>query len=948
MRRLFIAVVAMVLLATNGFAQQQPAIPIDKAVRIGKLDNGLTYYIRHNAEPKGQANFYIAQRVGSILEEEDQRGLAHFLEHMCFNGTKHFPGNGVIKYCESIGVKFGNDLNAYTSIDETVYNIDNVPVSTTPSAIDSCLLILHDWADGLLLTDEDIDHERGVIHEEWRTRANAQIRLLEQLLPMMYPKGTNHARPDGSNRYGHRLPIGKMEVVDNFPYKALRDYYEQWYRPDLQAVIVVGDIDVDNIEAKIKDIFGKIAKPENPKERYFVEIPDNETPLICMAKDKEQPYAMTFLFLNHDPYPQEMRGDMPYLIYKYAMDAALRMVNARLQELQQSANPPFIAAEVSDDDFMIARTKRSFAGQAVSSEQGLQQAVTTLYREMLRAARCGFTDSEYERAKAQILADVEAAYNGRDKKKSANYCKEYVRHFIDNEPIPGEETNLAIVKQLAEGVDAQTIGKILSQMVEKNILVMSAMLPDKEGVNYPSKEEMEAALAAVAAETITPYEDAVSDEPLMSSLPKPGKVKKIQAKAMGYKQYSLSNGATVYFRQTDFNPNEILMTAVSKGGTSLYPTSMTADLKAINDVMLVGGLGNFSNTELRKATAGRKVSVTPKVSVFEESVTASATPKDFETMLQLNYLYFTAMRSDREAFDSWLNRERASVANRESDPMSALQDSVQTSIYDNASLFMGMHTADLDRLDYDNIMRIARERYANAADFTFIITGAIDEATLLPLMEQYIASLPAKGKAEKANTAISDFRKGKVDNVYKRKMEVPMTTNVFFDTADMQYTLKNKLAFDIALNALSVVLLEEIREKEGGTYGIGAYGELVPMPAPRYRAYMQIAYQANPDRYEYLNQRVREIVKQFVAEGPSKENLEKGKEFFLKNYKENLRENKYWATTFKNYLDTNLDFATDFEQTIQSITADDARRAVEQLMTQNNHAEIIMEGIENK
>lgn len=856
MKRPILSAMAGLLFIANGLAQSQP-IPVDPAVRIGKLGNGLTYYIRHNAEPQGQANFYIAQKVGSILEEENQRGLAHFLEHMCFNGTKHFPGNGVIKYCESIGVKFGYNLNAYTSIDETVYNIDNVPMAATPSAIDSCLWILHDWADDLLLTDEDIDHERGVIHEEWRTRANAQIRQIEQLLPMMYPVGMEHARPDGSNRYGHRMPIGLMEVVDNFPYKALRDYYEQWYRPDLQAIVVVGDVDVNAIEAKIKDIFGTIAKPVNPTERYYVQIPDNDEPLICMVKDKEQPQAMTFLFCKHDPYPEQMRGDVNYLVFKYALNAASRMINARLQELLQSANPPFISAEVEDGDFFISRMKQSFGGQVVSSETDFLNATTTLYREILRAVRCGFNDSEYERVKAQMLADAEAAYNSRDKKKSADFCKEYVKHFISNEPIPSIENDYAMTQQIASAINADI------------------------------------------------------------------------------------------FRQTDFNANEVLMTAVSHGGTSLYPTSMSADIKALNEVMTVGGVGKFSMTELRKVLAGRKVSITPNVGLFAEYINAKATPKDLETMLQLNYLYFTALRSDREAYDSWLNRQRASLANLEKDPNTALRDSIQTSVYTDASFIMGLHPADLDRLDYDRIMlQIARERFANAADFDFIITGAIDEETLLPLIELYIASLPASGKREKANLKATDFRQGQHSNVFNRQMEVPMVTNVFFDSSKAKFTLKNKLAFDLALNALSVVLLEEIREKEGGTYSIGAYGDLVANPSPRVQAYMQIPYQASPDKYEYLNQRVRDIVAQFVTEGPSAENLAKGKEYFLKNHNENLRENSYWATALETYLDTKVDITRDFEQTLQGITADDARRAIEQLMKQKNHTEVIMVGVE--
>ena len=934
-----------VTFAMSAMAQQQePQIPIDNQVRIGRLDNGLTYYIRHHAEPQGQANFYIAQKVGSILEEENQRGLAHFLEHMCFNGTQHFPGNGVITYCERIGVKFGYNLNAYTSIDETVYNIDNVPVATVPSAIDSCLWILHDWADGLLLTDEDIDHERGVIHEEWRTRATAQIRLLEQILPEIYPVGTEHARPDGTNRYGHRLPIGLMEVVDNFPYKVLRDYYEQWYRPDLQGIVVVGDIDVDAIEAKVRDIFGTIPAPVNPQERYYVPIPDNEEPIICLAKDKEQPNAMSFVCMKHDPYPIELRGGINYYVYRYAMNAACYMLNARLAELTQSAEPPFIWAGVEDGDFFIAKTKHALMGTVVSSEEGLTQAVTAMYREMLRAVRNGFTASEYERAKAQMLADAEAAYNARDKKKSAEYCREYVRHFIENEPIPGEENDLALLQQIASAVPVEAIGQILAQTVGQNNLATFAMLPDKEGVTYPSNDELKAALAAVAAEQITPYEETVSDQPLLPELPKAGKVTKAKSDKLGYTKYHLSNGVNVYYRQTDFNANEVLMLAVSKGGSILYPETMASDLKATNELLAASGIGAFSKTDLQKVLAGRKVSVTPHIGLYDEYISCSSTPKDLETMFQLNYLYFTTMRLDNDAFVSWKERSRAAVANREKDPSSALQDSVMNTIFTHSKRFEPVRNEDIDAVNYPHVMQIVRERFANAADFNFIITGAVDEATLLPLLEQYIASLPADSYREWIDIDQVEYTDGQQSKAFYRDMQVPMVTNFFFDQADMRYTLKNKLAFDLALNALSVVLLEEIREKEGGTYGIGAYGELSGMPAPRQQAYMQIAYQTNPDRYFYLNQRVRDIVAQMAKEGPSEENLQKGKEFMLKNHQEQLRENSYWQSAMENLLATRVDITLDYEKVLNSITVEDARRTLETLVGAKNHAEIIMIG----
>ncbi|MCQ2152762.1 MAG: insulinase family protein, partial [Bacteroidales bacterium] len=707
----FFTLFAVILTATLAFGQQSQPIPIDPAVRIGHLDNGLTYYIRHHEEPKGQANFYIAQKVGSILEEENQRGLAHFLEHMCFNGTQHFPGNGVIKYCESIGVKFGQNLNAYTSIDETVYNIDNVPVATAPTAIDSCLWILHDWADGLLLEDDDIDHERGVIHEEWRTRMNsAMLRMYEKILPEVYP----------GNKYGERMPIGLMSVVDNFPYKALRDYYEKWYRPDQQGIVVVGDIDVDAVEAKIKEIFGTIAKPENPAERYYVQIEDNAEPIVSIATDKEQPVATALIFCKHDAYPNELKGDFNYLVYSYAQYAALIMMNSRISELLQSPEPPFIQASIGDDDFFLSKTKKAWTGSVAFPDGGFEKGLTTLYREMLRAVRGGFTASEYERAKAEILSYYESQYNSREKRKSAEFCSEYVRHFIDNEPIAGIENMYAIAQQMIPMIPVEVINQIVATFVGEGNLVVACMLPEREGVVWPDAQQVKDMLASVAAENIEPYVDAVSNEPLISEMPKAGKVKKDGKAAFGYEKYTLSNGATVYFRHTDFNKDEILMSAFSYGGSSQYPEQEAPVLKALSGLMAIGGVGNFNSTELTKALSGKNVGVSPFVTFYKEGISANSTPKDLETMFQLTYLYFTALREDQDAFTSWKTRQGAAIANRQSQPMAAFQDTLSNTIYDRPARVKAMDLQDMEQIDYNRALAIARERFANAADFTFV------------------------------------------------------------------------------------------------------------------------------------------------------------------------------------------------------------------------------------
>ena len=936
MKRIFTVIAALAFgLGIAASAQQMPPIPVDPNVKIGKLDNGLTYYIRHNEEPKGQANFYIAQKVGSILEDESQRGLAHFLEHMCFNGTEHFPGNGVVKYCESIGVKFGADLNAYTSIDETVYNIDNVPVAKVPSAVDSCLWILHDWADGLLLTDEDIDGERGVIHEEWRSRQNAQMRLYEKILPEIYP---NH------NKYGERLPIGLMEVVDNFPYKVLRDYYEKWYRPDNQGIVVVGDIDVNEVEGKIKEIFGTIATPVNPAERYYVQIEDNDETIVSMATDKEFPYAQTFLFWKHDAYPVEMKGDMNYLVYKYATVMASMMLNERLEEFSQLPEPPFMMAQFgSDEDYFLAKTKKSYMGIVVCGEDQLKNAVATIWREILRAKRGGFTASEYERARAEYMSQVESAYNAREKKSSASYCSEYVRHFIDNEPAMGVENEYTLSQQLCPNIPVEVINQLFGQLVEegKN-LVVACMLPEKEGVTYPTVDEMKKMLVDVAAENIEPYQEEVSNEPLLAQIPTGGKIVKSKADKFGYTMYKLSNGATVYVKPTDFNKDQIILRAYSAGGTSLYPETEALNLKNV-DLFTEGGVGNFSSTALTKALAGKQAGVNPYINLYEEGMRGNSTPKDFETMLQLAYLYFTAQRTDEDAFKSWQNKTRAQLLNAEKQPMTALQDTLTRALYGNNPRTTMMKAADVDFVDYARIMQIAKERFANAADFTFIFTGAIDEQTMLPLIAQYIGSLPAQGKKEKAREVGMGFTKGMQDKIFAKEMEVPMAVVVYMETGKGKNDLKSDLTLDIAHQILDIIYTEEIREKEGGTYGVSTAGGLNQRPKET-DAYLQIVYQTNPESYERLNSRIEELLSEFVQNGPSDVNMKKVKDYMHKTYQDNLRQNGYWSGEMYFWKKYGVDEVTDYEKVLDSITTEDVRKAIDTILKQRNQTRVIMYG----
>lgn len=926
------ALLVLVACVLTTSAQQMPPIPVDQQVRIGKLENGLTYYIRQNNYPEGQANFYIAQKVGSVLEEDNQRGLAHFLEHMCFNGTEKFPGNGVIKYLESIGVKFGGDLNAYTSIDETVYNIDNVPVSAV-GAIDSCLWILHDWAGALLLEDEDIDKERGVIHEEWRQRNTAQQRMMEAAALKMYP----------GNRYGDRMPIGTMEVIDNFPYQALKDYYEKWYRPDQQAIVVVGDIKVDEVEAKIKSIFADLRMPENPAERVYYPIADNKEPIIALTQDKEQQYGIVYLFAKHDAIPNEAKGDMQYLILDYAKNMFAQMMRGRMSELAMQPDAPFVEGFVSDGEFFLAKTKGAINGAIVPKEGQVKESVAVLYREMLRAQRHGFTESEYVRARAEYLTQLESAYNERAKVRSQRFCKEYVRHFIDNEPIPGIENEYALMNQLAPNLPVQLVNQVVASLMSDSNLVVMAMLPEKEGLVHPTEKEIAQLLADVASEDITAYVDKVSNEPLIAEEPVGGKVVKTKEAMYGYKQLILSNGATVYLKTTDFKADQIMMNVVSKGGVALYDESEAINLDNIVDVVENNGIGNFNTTDLQKVLAGKKAHVAPFVWLNMEGMNGSSTPKDFETLMQLTYLQFTAPRLDAEAFASFKNKQKAMLENQELDPQSALSDTITKVLYNNHPRAISMKAADVDKLDDARILEIYKERFANAADFSFIFTGAIDEAVAIPLIEKYIGSLPAGGKKEKYVDAKVDIQKGEFKNVFEKQMATPSATVYLVYSGKLKYNLKNNLMMSLTKQILDIIYTEEIREKEGGTYGVGTSGSLTKVPKESAR--LLVMFQTSPELREKLTGMAVDLLNKYAEEGPRQKDLDKVREYMLKKYTESQKENSYWSNLMHNQIVLDYDGFKDYEKTLNSITTDDLKKFAKSLLKQGNEIEISMVGV---
>ena len=936
LRGLFIAVLTICCNFQFVFAQPMQTLPVDKDVRIGKLDNGLTYYIRHNALPEKRAEFYIAQKVGSILEEPQQRGLAHFLEHMAFNGTKNFPGDenglGIIPWCETKGIKFGTNLNAYTSVDQTVYNISNVPTENI-NVVDSCLLILHDWSSAIKLLDKEIDKERGVIREEWRSRNSGMQRIMTDALPTLFP----------DSKYSDCMPIGSIDVINNFPYQDIREYYAKWYRPDLQGIVIVGDINVDDIEAKLKKVFADVKAPTSPAERIYYPVPDNQEPLIYIGTDKEVKTPSFNIFYKHEATPDSIKNTVNYYATQYMLNMAITMLNNRLAELIQTAEPPFTSANVGYGNFFLAKTKEAFTLSGSSKLDGIELAMKTVLQEAERARRFGFTATEYERARANYLQAIETAYNERDKRKSGVFVDEYVNSFLDNEPIPGLEAECAIIKQLAPQITVEYINQIMGQLLTDNNQVVMMAGPEKEGMKYPTKEEIASWLKETKTLDVKAYEDKVSTEPLLSEEPKGGTiVSENSGEIYGSTKLVLSNGVTVYIKPTDFKADQILMQGISFGGTSLFPDNEILNISQINSVATVGGLGNFNKVELSKALAGKRASVGTSVSSLTESVSGSCPPRDFETMMQLTYLSFTAPRKDNEAFESYKNRLKAALQNKDANPMKAFQDTVSHILYGNHPRMLDLKEEMVDNIDYDRIIEMYMDRFKDASDFNFYFVGNINIEEVKPLIAKYLGGLPAINRKETFKDTKMNIRKGNYQKEFAKKQETPMATIMFLFSGKCKYDLRNNITLSFLEQALDMVYTAEIREKEGGTYGVNCDGSLSQYPKEELT--LQIVFQTDPDpvKKAKLAGIVTEQLQKMAKEGPSEEHMQKIKEYMLKNYKDAQKENSYWLSNLNAYFYTGIDSTKGYEELINNMTAKDVKEFLDKLLKQKNEIQVTM------
>lgn len=929
----FLTIVALFFVC-NIYAQQGK-IDNDNTIRKGILPNGMTYYIRHNAQTKGVADFYIAQKVGSILEEKRQRGLAHFLEHMAFNGTKHFPGNtlqpGIVAWCESVGIKFGANLNAYTSVDQTVYNISAAPV-TREGVIDSCLLILNDWSHELLLTDKEIDKERGVIEEEWRTRRSgmAMQRLSEQAMPVIY----------AGTKYSDCMPIGNIDIVRTFPYNDLRDYYSKWYRPDLQAIIVVGDINEDKIEEKIKKLFAKIPLPQNPAHRIYYPIGNNEKMILYTATDKEQPTVNFTLYMKRDVTPKQERNTIQNYADDYKTNILRMAINDRLEELSRTKNAPFISASVRSGNFFLASTKDAFELSGVLKEGKAIEAIQLLVGEVERARANGITIDELKRGKAEMLSYAENDYNDRSNRRNGEFVEQCVQNFLEETPIIEPEKELEIVRKLDKTVTIDDVNALAKTIITNQNQVVTMFGPDKNTFKMPTNSSIENAILKAQKQHYTPYKTQNTlTERLVTKLPKPGSIISERTYKYGYTEFTLSNGLKVYVRPTNFEPDEVNLKLFSLGGKNIYPDSEMPNLTYLMAGATIGGVAQYNDLTLEKMLAGKTATVTPFIDNDTRGMAGTSNVKDTKTLLELVYLYFTQPRKDPQAFKNLMEQQQEFLTNAHVNPMLAYNDTLHKVAY-ATNRMASMDKEQLKRVNYNRIMHIYKELFANAANFKLILTGNININKLRPLLCQYIATLPSNNTKETIGTYEPKLVDGKKTYIFHKKQTTPTAITTIVIKGKMEYNNRNELLMDAIGQLLRIVYTEKVREDKGGTYSVQASGDLQHHPDDE--ALLRIAFQTDPQKYNDLIPIVYKELEKMATEGPSQQDLDKVKAYELKVYNQVLRMNNYWEYVLYTDLYNGIDVDTDFRYIVENMTCDDIRTTLRNLLNQNNCIEVTM------
>ena len=927
---------AAVFAAGSAMAQFDPMqpIPADKEVRTGRLDNGLTYYIRHNEKPKGQADFYILHNVGAIQEEDDQQGLAHFLEHMAFNGTKNLPGKQLIEYLETVGVKFGYNLNAGTSWDQTVYNISDVPTSRQ-GIIDSAMLILHDWSHFIALRPEEIDSERGVIMEELRTRDGASWRSTMKLLQAL-GKGT---------RYEHRNLIGYLDGLKSFEHDALERFYKKWYRPDYQAIVIVGDLDAEATEARLKSLMADIPAPAaDAAQKEVIVVPDNEEPIVSIYTDPEMQGSRVQLFIKRPAMPTQMNDKVAWEVVNVIESFLTTMENARLQEIAMQPDAPFLGAGMGSGDVIgIIPTLNATAFTAMTQDGKLAEGFEALYTEMEKIRRHGFTQSEFERAQENLMRQVERTYANRNDRTNEQFVNIYLENYRKNEPMPDAETEWKLDSMLIKMLNVETVNAFAKETIQPTNQVIVITAPEKEGIENPTEEEILAIREKVTASEIEAYEDDVVKEPLIpeGTQLKGSPVKKtVENKEYGATVWTLANGTQIVVKPTKFKADEVRMNAQSKGGLSILPDAEYYMGEMMPAVSSMSGVGKFSATELRKQLSGKSATVQPSVGEYASAVNASCSPKDIETMLQLVYLNFTQPRFDRNDYDNLMKMLRTQLENAKSNPDFQMQEKVIDVLYGHTPRRQVISTELLDEFSFEALPAIYKKLYPDGNSFRFTFVGNIDPETLKPLVEKYIGSIPA---SKKPMTFADDKAypvKGEVTEDFSTPMQQPKVSVNYTFTGDMDYSLENKAALSFLTQALNSRYLVSIREEKGGTYGVQVYGSTDWIPRETYT--MTIAFDTNAEMADELCEIILKELRTIAEEGPLTEDIEKHREFMLKNWKNSLDENGPWMQYLQAKYGSGLDYLAGQEQAIRSLTNADVQALAKKILDDGNMVKVVM------
>lgn len=900
-------------------------IPVDTSVTIGKFSNGLTFYIKRNLKPEKRAQLHLIVNAGSVLEDDDQRGLAHFCEHMAFNGTKNFAKHEIVDYLESIGMQFGPEINAYTSFDETVYMLE-LPTDSA-EIVEQGFRILEDWAYQVSFEDEEIDKERGVIIEEWRLGRGAERRMLDKQYPVLFK----------NSKYAERLPIGQKSILETFEYETLKRFYRDWYRPDLMAVVAVGDFDINWIKGLIQKHFEKLPRSGHIRERLLYPVPDNEEPLFAIATDPEATRTNIRLYYKHAPKPEKTVADYRRAIVENLYNS---MFNARLQELTQQADPPFLYGFSAEG--RIVRTQSVYFLTAGVQETGLERGLETLLTEAQRVKKFGFTQTELDRMKKERLRYIERAFKERDKTNSIGYAQEFTRNFLEDEPIPGIEYELLLTCKYIDGITLAEINQLADEWITEKNRVLLVQAPEKAGLIIPSEENLHSVFTSVDNKELEPYIDKVSDRPLVEYPPKPGKIiSEEKIEEIDVNIWTLSNGVRVISKFTDFKNDEVRFTSYSFGGNSLASDADYIAASTASDIVSEGGLGEFNLIELEKALAGKIVKVSPWIDSYTQGISGLASPEDLETMFELVYLYFTAPRKDTTAYLAYLSQFKGYLENRNARPESAYLDTLQLTLACNHFRARPWSLELLEEMDLEKSFEFYKNRFANAGNYSFYFVGNFDPEKLKKLSEQYLATLPADSIKETWKDPDIKLPAGVVEKAVYKGIEPKSRVSLIF-SGPFTWSRQNLYDMESLADYLRIKLREILREDVGGTYGVSVNNSTSKIPRQEYK--FSVSFGCDPDRVQEMTNIIFTQLDSLKNNDPADKYLVKIKESQFRDFELRQKQNNFWVSILSSYDQYQLDYVDIVKRydLVNQLSAGAIRNAAQTFLKNDNYVKIVL------